>query len=229
MRILCIGDSLGLPREGCEYENTWFYKLQKRYADVEFVDMFERSLLIKKACDNFDSYYSFYSSEVVIIQTGVCDCAPRYFNEKKATARIARSVLSRIGLSNFFWKVVKRKGRKPDCVYTPLTSFSIGFNTLLEKFLENGVKKIIVIKIGHAAESVLKRNPYFNSNVDIYNNEIEKICRAHNVVVIHPLHKVDDRLFVDGYHCNAQGMDIVFTSLTEEIEKYYDKCQTTNH
>ena len=30
MKIIFVGDSMGLPREGCEYEDTYFYKFQKR-------------------------------------------------------------------------------------------------------------------------------------------------------------------------------------------------------
>ena len=30
MRVLCVGDSLGLPRKGCPYEKTWFFKLAKK-------------------------------------------------------------------------------------------------------------------------------------------------------------------------------------------------------
>lgn len=29
MKIIFVGDSMGLPREGCEYEDTYFYKFQK--------------------------------------------------------------------------------------------------------------------------------------------------------------------------------------------------------
>lgn len=66
MRILCIGDSLGLAREEVRYEDTWFYKLQQEFSDHEFIGQFERGLLISKVYENYDCYYTFYSPDVVI-------------------------------------------------------------------------------------------------------------------------------------------------------------------
>lgn len=221
MRILCIGDSLGLPREYVNYEDTWFYKLQKKYPNIEFVDMFERGLLITKAYENFDSYYLFYPSDIVIIQTGICDCAPRYIDERKFYVKIAKFIFRKLGLISIFWKIAKLKGRKSTCVSTSIESFCIFFCKLLDEILENGTKYIIVIKIGHATESVIKRNPLLNSNVDKYNEEIEKICNTHKdrVKVINPLDIALDKLFVDGYHCNNVGMNVVYNNLVEVLEE----------
>ena len=221
MRILCIGDSLGLPREGVRYEDTWFYKLHEKYPNHEFVDMFERGLLITKANDNFDSYYNFYPSDIVIIQTGVCDCAPRYIIEEKIYVRCLLAIVEKLKLTSLFWKIVKKRGRKPTCVDTPIEIFSNNFRKILEKFLNNGVKHIIVVKIGHATDSVVKRNRYFNINVDKYNEEIDRICDSliNVVTTISPLADASEDLFVDGYHCNMCGMRQVYNSLIKVLEE----------
>lgn len=221
MRVLCIGDSLGLPREGVSYEDTWFYKLKCNYPQTEFVSQFERRLLIDKAFSNFDSYYIFYPSDIVIIQTGICDCSPRYIIEEKLYVQILKSLCNKLGIIDYFWKIVKLRGRKENCVYTPINIFSEKFDMLVSKFIDSGVKHIIVVKIGHAAESVTKKSLYFNNNVDKYNDAIDRLRSKYPgvLIVVNPLNDLDDSNYVDGYHCSAKGMNVVYNSLKTELEK----------
>ena len=221
MRILCIGDSLGLPRENVEYESVWFYKLQNYFPEYEFISQFERGLLIQKALDNFDTYYTFYCSDIIIIQTGICDCAPRYIVEKGISIRIVKKLFTIFGLTKFYWKIIKLRGRKPSCVETPIDVFSTKYNELVLRFIKGGAKRIYLITIGHVAESVVKKSPYINNNVDKYNREIRQISTKYPEIVrvISPLDRVDESYFVDGYHGNAQGMDVVYNSLKTELSK----------
>lgn len=222
MRILCIGDSLGLPREGVIYEDTWFYKLQKYFSQYEFIEHFERRLHITKALENFNSYYIFYPSDIIILQIGICDCAPRYIIEEKLSIRIIQIIFYKLGLLKLFWKIVKLRGRNPQRVDTPVHIFSENLNKLILNFIDKGAKLIILVKIGHVAESVQKRNLHINENVNKYNTEIEHIKEKYpqNVVIINPLEKVDENYFVDGYHCNAQGMDLVYNSIKTELKNF---------
>ena len=41
MKIIFVGDSMGLPREGCEYEDTYFYKFQKEYKEIDCISFFK--------------------------------------------------------------------------------------------------------------------------------------------------------------------------------------------
>ncbi len=215
MKILCIGDSLALPREECQYEDTWFYKLKKDFPQHEFIDYFTRGLLIKNAVFDFDTYYQFYKADVVIIQTGICDCSPRYINNIKRPYKQIQGICTLLKLDGLFWKLVKKRTRKPDCVYTSINSFETLYNQLVKSFLEAGAKKIIVVRIGHSAESVAVRNPYMNQNVDKYNLVLEKIHDRlkEKTILISPLEQVDESFFVDGYHCNAKGMYVVYDKL----------------
>ena len=220
MRVLCIGDSLALPREGCKYECTWYYKLKKYYKDTEFVDYFKRGLRIIETRDLFSMYYSEYAPNIVIIQTGICDCAPRYINSYKLVWKIAIKLASRIGFERFFWTIIKTLfKRTKTCVYTKPTNFKCLYEELIKNFLKLGVLHIIIVKIGHASKDVVASNPFFNENVDFYNSILDEIANKHKDIVktIHPLDIVDENMFVDGYHCNPNGMDIVFKSIIEKL------------
>ena len=48
-----------------------------------------------------------------------------------------------------------------------------------------------------------------------YNNIINKIAveKKDHIITIDPLHNVHEDLFVDGYHCNSNGMEKVYHDL----------------
>lgn len=215
MKILCIGDSLPLPREECPYEATWFYKLQKSFPQHDFIDFFTRGLLMKTAVYNYDVYYQYYNPDIVIIQSGICDCSPRFINNLKKPYRQIHIISKKMKIEDLFWKIVKRRGRKPNCVYTDIHSFEKLYRQLVEKFLESGAKKVIMVKIGHSAPSVIARNPYMNDNVDRYNEIIEEIHQLYvdRTQTVASLDQVDESYFVDGYHCNAKGMNAIYENL----------------
>ena len=222
MRVLCVGDSLGLPREDCPYEETWFYKLEEYFSSHTFIDYFIRGMIIRDALNRYETYFQYYASDIVIIQAGIVDCAPRYIQEKKTSVKALLLVLKKLRLENFFWRVIKRRGRKKDCVFTDFDTFYNTYDLLVSKLLSGGVKKIFLIKIGHATDTVLLKNPFINNNVDKYNKAIEQICANHNdeVKALDPLFNVCEKDFVDGYHCSPIGMRKVFEELKNELLTY---------
>ena len=222
MKVLCIGDSLGLPREGCPYETTWFYRLKETFTEHEFIDYFIRGLLIIDALHRYTTYFQYYKADVAIIQTGICDCSPRFINDKKTLPKLLIKISQRIGVEAFFWKIVKMGERKANCVYTQYDTFLNIYSQLVNKLICSGVKKIIFVKIGHATDRVLTKNPFFNSNVDKYNIAIEQICEKYpnETTMIDPLHDIGEEDFVDGYHCNPRGMEKVYMALKAKIATY---------
>ena len=74
---------------------------------------------------------------------------------------------------------------------------------------------MVIIKIGHGAPSVVGKSSFFNSNVDAYNRVFDKLKEKYGkkLLIVDPLCNVDEDLFVDGYHCNHKGMEIVFNQL----------------
>ena len=224
MRILCIADSLALPREGCPYESTWFFKLKEAYPQHEFIHYFKRGLLIKEALEQFDLYYKYYEPDIVVLQTGVCDCAPRYINDKRSIWKLLIKICISLGCESLFWKIVKLRGRSENCVYTKFEFFTQAYDTLIKNFVQEniGVNKIYAILIGKSTETIIKKNHLFNENVNRYNNAIISIAERYKekVEVLSPLGIPTDDIFTDGYHCNEKGMTRVFKELKEKIDSF---------
>ncbi len=221
MKILCIGDSLGLPREGCSYEETWFSQLVGKYPQHTFFSHFEGGRLIESALNDYNMYYRYYNTDVVILQQGIVYCSPRSVNDKKAINLVIRKLFTVFGLTKLYWKIVKSHPRRPDCVYTKIESFETKYGELVKSILSTENKAIIAIKIGHSTEALVeKSSKYFNSNVDRYNAIIDKIANDNKgrMIVISPLDKVEDDMFLDGYHCSAKGMKMVYEDVLSSLK-----------
>lgn len=223
MRVLCIGDSLGLPRKGVRYEDTWFYKLQKKYPSIEFVDFFQRRLLISTALTNFEEYYVHYPSDVVIIQTGICDCSPRYINENKFKWKFLLWLCGLTHTTNLIWRIIKHRKRNPNITLTGYGDFKDKYLSLVNNFFSEGTKYIIIVKIGHGDKRITSKSEYFNSNADRYNQILDKIKMDYDdrIFIVDPLNKENDEYFADGYHCSEKGMDEVFLCLNDIFEKIF--------
>ena len=142
-RIICIGDSLALPREGVSYEETWFYMLSHKWGQsFQFVHYFTRALLVSQIEQQYESYYKFYNADYIILQSGITDCAPRIINERSPYWRLIITVFKRIGLTSVFWRSIKFFfKRNPHCVNTSYDVFFSKLDTLVEKMLLGGGKK----------------------------------------------------------------------------------------
>ena len=218
-RVLCIGDSLALPRQGCEYSDTWVAKLKEQYPSVDFVCNFKGGMLIEDALHYWLNYYHYCDADVVIVQEGICDCSPRYINDKRLFWKVILGACKKLKQTNFFWSIVKMRPRSENCVFTAPSLFAIQYESMVRSMLET-VKYVIIVKIGHGTDGVVERSTHFNDNVDKYNQIIENIQKKYSdrIIMVDPLNKVDESMFVDGYHCNAQGMNMVFSSLNKAIE-----------
>lgn len=218
MRVVCFGDSLALPREGCMYSDTWIAKLKSTFPNVDFICNFSGGMLVYDL-ERYWSYMRYAKADYAIIQEGICDCAPRYLNDETLFWKVVIKIIQKIRLTSMFWKIVKLGSRNPSCTLTTKNVFENKYNMLLEKMLRGGVKCVIIIKIGHGASSVIQKSVYFNSNVDEYNGIFDKLKEKYKerLILINPLSIVSEDMFVDGYHCNAKGMDVVYKELTAII------------
>lgn len=220
--MACFGDSLALPREGCCYSDTWIAKLKKDYPSVDFLCNFKGGMLVCDLLESWD-YMRYAEADIVVIQEGICDCAPRYINDQKLIWKVLLLLSDKIMVSGLLWRILKLKTRRSTCTYTPKHLFADKYNIMLSDIYRNNVKKVIIIKIGHGAQSVICKSQYFNSNVDAYNQVFDNLKKIYGdkLLLVDPLNQVDEDMFVDGYHCNAKGMGFVYRDLTEVLKNCF--------
>ena len=79
IRILLIGDSLGLPRTSPEtvgYEDAWPSILKKKLPESQIETLFLGGAKINELHRQIE-YYKAFNPHITIVQSGIVDCAPR--------------------------------------------------------------------------------------------------------------------------------------------------------
>jgi lysophospholipase L1-like esterase len=95
MKILILTDSLGLPRskpELCSFEDTWPTLLRDRYPNIHQVSIGAATsqVLLKQI-----NYQKAFKPDIVILQVGIVDCAPRFMSRKELDFTYALGNLGR--------------------------------------------------------------------------------------------------------------------------------------
>ena len=220
-RILCLTDSMAMPRENVAYEDTWYSKLVDAHSNITFKKDFLRARSTKNLLKDLKSDCKDFAPDTVILQLGLTDCAPRIINDRKLTWRIIRASFVRMHLIDTFWKLVKRYfHRTPDTVYRSLPSFRKDIERSIKYLIEDQkIKNVLIVKIGLVGSVPDAKSPHWNTNIHKYNAVFDEVENKYPDVIqcIDPLSKPDDSWFVsDGFHCNEKGHQVVF----DEIERY---------
>jgi len=199
-RILVFTDSLGLPRsvpEHCAYEDTWCFKLKRDFNVHQVSIGGATSSDILRQCP----YHIEFKPDVVIVQIGIVDCAPRFLTKfeleliKKLPDKINSKLIRALNNSKV------RNFRKITYVRTDLFARNI---RKLQTFFKG--TPVIFINILPASDSYEKILPGIKSRVEQYNeiliNEAKYICETYD------LH--NKGVMSDYVHLNAFGHDMIY-------------------
>lgn len=213
-RLMIIGDSLVLPRDEVIYTSTWIYMLKQYLKEYDIIDKSQHGAV--STLLNSQEYLEHYLPDKVIIQLGICDCAPRYvggFLEECIVSLLPPGML----------KLYKRaRGQSEKRAKVKIENYESNFRNYLERAKNCKVEKIIIIKIGKAGYKYLSLNRKVQQSIDRYNLVLEKIGQEFGniVTVIDPIGgtgDVDSITLQDGYHLNEIGNKLVFQSIKEII------------
>ncbi len=224
LKVFCIGDSLALPGHLNKYEDTWYYKLKKYCPEYDFNSFFKRQLTTDvlvtmgggergidkwpKGADCFEAYMP----DIVIIQLGIVDCAPRLMNTfDRAVMKIIPDLLKKtyIQLIKFFRK------RRIENTIVPIEQFKKNLITYLNR-TNKSKSRVIFISISVPNSSFLVKNPDIIINVNKYNKILYQLAEEYDNVLITPVLNEDvygNTIYEDGYHPNQFGHDIIFNHL----------------
>ncbi|MEW5681812.1 MAG: SGNH/GDSL hydrolase family protein [Pseudomonadota bacterium] len=224
-RVLIIGDSMALPRKGVPYNATWPYKLACRFKDVEFVN---RSILgstaarlnIGDAADESGCIEA-YRPQIIILQLGIVDCAPRLFKRSSIVPKLMRYLPH--GIQSRFVDFVKTyRGRRAEFSYLSPVEFRDHIEQFIRRSADFNVRKIFAVKIGPISNDVSKSSPQFDDQISIYNEILNEVSNANSCFSLIEAGfdaSLADRHTVDGYHLNEKGHNSLFLAIESPLEK----------
>ncbi len=113
MKALIVADSLSMPRKGIPYDDTWPSILNCIRKDIHWIQRSQRALNSNHIVGSLkEDYLEYYRPDIVILQIGIVDCAPRLFPSDSLITKIINRFPVRI--QNICWEYIKnnRKSRK---------------------------------------------------------------------------------------------------------------------
>ncbi|NLR61859.1 SGNH/GDSL hydrolase family protein [Chitinophaga polysaccharea] len=212
MKVVILTDSLGLPRtfpEVVKLEETYIEKLRDRYRDIRFITLSIGGARLATLQQQYFNYFQSVEPDLVILQSGIVDAAPRALKGWEATV-INSNVISR-KLYSFFLKphtVFIRKVRK--LTYTPLP----GFTYLASTFRRAMGTKVAWIGIIPANSEYEANLPGIGKNIESYNQQLKMIFSDE---FIDMSDMPADGVMSDHHHINKKGHEFIFEKVSRLI------------
>ena len=226
MRLLILADSLSLPSDELNYDDTWPHFLKQEYPQFEIVERnFRESSARRLSWDgpggNGKDALEYFSPNVVITQFGITDAAPRLLKRTGILARILNKAPHSIS------KVVydflrKHRGRLPRFSDLTPEEFYTHFNNYCKRANSQGVK-VFITEICPGTNSVLKVSPKFNECVDCFNRQLHRVAQQNPNATIIPAISVNQEepsdFQSDGYHHSATGQRKQYRLIVDALRR----------
>lgn len=213
--ILVLGDSLCLPRNRPEVVNsneTWSYLL-KNAEKSELVQLGIGGGTIDRLYEQ-SKYYNSFQPDIVIIQSGIVDCAPR------ALGRVELEVINSIRILSFIFQrflptKLFRKYRK--MTYTKPKEFRNYIKQISAQFTDAQVYWIGILPVSEDYKNTV---PGIAKNVDIYNNIISSEIAEQNGVFISCNDMPMNGIMSDHHHLNTLGHQWLFKQISSRLSNH---------
>jgi lysophospholipase L1-like esterase len=212
LKILILSDSLPLARtkpEVCKYNDTWPTLLKQQGHHIHQVSIggATSSDLLKQV-----HYHDSFHPDIVLIQVGIVDCAPRVFNKKEI------NILNMLGVINR--KIIKPLTTKYDRKLRVLrnqqfTSEKIFKKNILSFLQHYQSSKLFFIPIIKANKCYIKQLPNIEENITAYNKIIEETASQEQTLSLASF-DVESCLMSDNHHLNTKGHRAI-SHIIEEV------------
>lgn len=213
--VLCVGDSLGLPRRGVTFQSTWLYKISLQFQDYLFINNFAREFTSEGL--NSEDSLEMYLPSVVIVQVGIVDCAPRFHHRDSLLFKLVNSTPN--SFKALFWRIFKKiRTRRIKYAFVDPIRFRFNLENYLLRCQKIGVEQVVFILIQIPGSQMLSQNHQILESIGSYNEIIMSIAKKYGCDAINPLRLGGDENYVeDGYHLNEAGFDRVLADLTNVL------------
>lgn len=206
-KILILSDSLALPRikpECCLYEDTYPAILKKEY-EVHQVSI---GFATSKDLLNQINYHKSFNPNIVFLQVGIVDCAPRYMTRKELDFCNSLGLLGKI-IKRLFKRKWLRKTRKVSFVNKK--NFEVNLMKIESNF-DCPVVAINILSATNAYESIL---PNVKNQIIEYNEIFDKVFEM-KISTYDILEKKG--IMSDHHHINKIGHQFIFNKIKSIIK-----------
>jgi len=242
VKIALYGDSLAMPRKAIvKYNERYIYLVQEwiqKKVSPEYIELKDRakgSVTILDMIEQYehDSGYYEFPGDILILQSGVVDCAPR------PVAQETREKISR--MPAFIKKiVVKYLHRNRSKILQKGNAHvrvekELFFNSV-KQFLQRAqkdYKRIYVINVCPTNKKTEEHSPGFTNNINEYNTLIKKAIKETdsptislvdiNKYINDRFEKIDDYILKeDGHHLTPLGNKIIAEDIISKEKVFFN-------
>lgn len=206
-RVLVLSDSLALPREKPEvtkYEDAWPALLAKSGYEIHQVSIGgATSEDLLKQC----SYHLSFRPEIVIIQVGIVDCAPRFMTQFEIACCRRIPIIGK-----FFIKLLNRKliKRIRKVTYVKLERFERNIQKMYSSFTE---ARVLLIGILPGSDEYEGQVPGVKKNIEKYNAVIRH--RYNGYIDVSDIDR--SGIMSDFHHLNTYGHKCIYEKIMKVL------------
>lgn len=210
VKILLLTDSVSLPRKHSKGEVLWdeiyFRQLQQRFPQIEFVLVGMGGATITQLQLALN-YYTLVKPDMVILQSGIVDCAPRALSQFEQQLIIKLKMFRLVKPFTTFF----RKHR--NIAYTSPRVFE---GTLLKIKSVFAGKPLVGIGILPGSKAYDAKVPGVSKRINTYNNIIQQ-----HTIYIDNTDFPAEGIINDHHHMSTQGHAVIFKKLEPLIDNFY--------
>jgi len=225
-RILIITDSVSMPRQYVDYEETWIYLFKNKFREFDVIDRPARGStsmrLVQEGGGGYD-LLELYRPDRIILQQGLAECAPRLFKKNGFEQKFINKYLPAKIRTDYIKAIKKRRGRNPD--FTDVSPEQFKYNIF--NFAERCNKlntKLAIIKILRPTDLFISKSPYVGRNIVLYNSIYEDAAKQFkNITLIEPVKPEIDvnSICLDELHVDRVGHKFYFKA----VENYFKQVK----
>jgi lysophospholipase L1-like esterase len=218
--ILIIGDSSSLPREKVEFNKTFYLKIKQMSAcnNIEITSVTNNTS--RNIYYNLEFFMLYgYKPDIVILNYGIVDVYPRPYPNKiyrlLACTGLLQYVDKFLKKTNLYYKL----GDLFNFKEVSIEKFEQYSKGIIEKLLDRGVKKIIIIGIIKPYKVLLKSHRV-DTEIKKYNAIFENFAKNNEMIEYIDIYNdsEEDYTIWDGYHYSEKASQYLADKIKKVIE-----------
>lgn len=224
-QALIITDSIGAPRDLplTNYQDTWVSQIENFLLanyQMKCFSYTQRAADTNHVVHRIKVQLQFYQPELVVLQLGICDCAPRVLKEKELRFIQKLPIIRKI-IHKFISANYAKLSQKRNLAYVEKDVFVKNLQSIKASFLN---AKIVIIPIGLPNDEYKRKSPKIEERIRDYNQALKSVFSDNDSFYLEEFTQItqpiiNDIYAEDNYHLIAKSHSMLFECLQEKITK----------